>query len=298
VYCLAFSPNGKVLASCGGDNLIQLWDIGKRKPIGTLRGHSDDIASVVFSSDGKMLASGSHLGGEVIVWDVGRRQVIHKFSMAKSLFGTSVSFSPDNKLLAASCDGGAIIWCLPTAKRVALVNGHKNLVALVRFSPDGKRLATVGGGSEGVIFLWDVPTWKKRTTLKAHQDGVHCVVFTSDSKFLVSGGSAKRRPETGELKLWDLATGKAKLLYRGTKPAIVSWSIALHGERLATGGLDGEATLWGLDTGKKLRTFQHGEGNVRAIAISPDGKFLVTGTECGHNPGVISIWDIAPTVRR
>ena len=163
---VSFSPDGTLIAIGTGTvtrgtgdaavryegKAVELWDVASRKRIATLAGHGDDVYSVAFSPDGRMLASGS---GDVRLWDVATRQrVATPTEIGGRAF--SMSFSPDGTLLAIGTGSGRTVelWNVASRKRIATLAGHGDDVYSVSFSPDGRMLAS--GSWDNTIGLWDM----------------------------------------------------------------------------------------------------------------------------------------------
>ncbi|MEH2136213.1 WD40 repeat domain-containing protein, partial [Nostoc sp.] len=165
------------------------------KAIKTLTGHSSGVYSVVFSPDGKTLASGSE-DKTIKLWDVSTGKAI-KTLTGHSSWVLSVVFSPDGKTLACGSDDKTIkLWDVSTGKAIKTLTGHSSWVKSVVFSPDGKTLAS--GSDDKTIKLWDVSTGKAIKTLTEHSSTVYSVVFSPDGKTLASGSVDKT------VILWDL----------------------------------------------------------------------------------------------
>jgi hypothetical protein len=172
VYSVAFSADGKTLASGSWDNTIILWDVETRQPIGQpLSGHSNVVFSVAFSPDGKTLASGSG-DNTIILWDVETRQPIGQPLRGHSDDVNSVAFSADGKTLASgSGDNTIILWDVETRQPIGQpLSGHSNVVFSVAFSPDGKTLAS--GSWDVSIILWDVEpeSWAENACQRASRN--------------------------------------------------------------------------------------------------------------------------------
>ncbi len=166
VNSLAFSPDGKTLASGTGDKTIKLWDVGMGREIYTLQGHSDSVHSVAFSPDGKILASGSH-DKTIKLWNVitgGQIRTIeaHRNSVC------SVAFSPDGKILASGSGDKTIkLWDVTTGRKIGTIQAHSSWVRSVTFSPDGKTL--ISESDDKTIKHWDVTTGRQIRTIQVSQ---------------------------------------------------------------------------------------------------------------------------------
>jgi dipeptidyl aminopeptidase/acylaminoacyl peptidase len=153
VLSVAFSPDGKRLATGAGDHTAKIWDLDSGKAALTLEGHTSRVMSVAFSPDGKRLATGAE-DYTAKIWDLDSGKA------ALALEGhtnsvTSVAFSPDGKRLATgSWDNTAKIWDLDSGKAALTLEGRTSSVTSVAFSPDGKRLAT--GASDNTAKIWNL----------------------------------------------------------------------------------------------------------------------------------------------
>lgn len=155
VLCLAFSPDGKFLASGASDGSLKIWDCDQRRELTTLRGHLDQITSVGFSSDGKYLASSSW-DLQVKLWDLVTYK--ERWTLSGGEYGvTSLSFSPANKHLLAVVFAPTTIKLLEceTGRTLVVYKGHRRAITSLAFSPQGTILAS--GSRDGTIKLWDVP---------------------------------------------------------------------------------------------------------------------------------------------
>jgi WD40 repeat protein len=141
VTAVAYSPDGKTLASASADKTIKLWDIAKGKELATLVGHTVPLYSVVYSPNGKLLASGgSHESsdpGEIKLWDVAAKKEKHACATERLL--RSLAFSPDGRTLASGSSKTIQFWDVATLKQRSDLAA--NGVKCVAFSPDGKMLA-------------------------------------------------------------------------------------------------------------------------------------------------------------
>jgi WD40 repeat protein len=213
VACVAFSPDGKTLASGSMDKAIRLWDIPTGRKVATLRGHADEVHSLAFGPDGKLLASA---GGDVKLWDVAKRTAKATFrgplvllspdeSVMINKAGRSVAFSPDGRTLAVGGGRALGLWDVSSGRYAFSFSGFKGLVEAVSFSPDGRSLAA-GGPTEEVeegrelseVRLLSVPSGECVGTLR-QQTNFHCVVFSPDGNALTTGTPLS-------VKVWQVGT--------------------------------------------------------------------------------------------
>ncbi|HLA12065.1 MAG TPA: caspase family protein [Pyrinomonadaceae bacterium] len=277
-FSVAFSPDGKILASGSRDYTVKLWDVATGAVLRTLEGHSQWSHSVAFSPDGRTLASGSY-DSTIKLWDVATGALLRTLE-GHSAPVSSVAFSPDGKTLASgSWDKRVKLWQVSTGTESRTLEGHASRVNSVVFSRDGKTLASVNYGY--AVELWDVATGTEWRTLQGHSQPIFAVAFSPNGKTLASGSYDLT------IKLWDVSTGVELRTLKGYSSQINSVAFSPNGKTLASGGWDGTVKVWDVLTGAELRTLKGHSGMVNSVAFSPDGKTLASAGD------TIKLWDVA-----
>jgi hypothetical protein len=154
---LAFSPDGRWLASAGGDGIVNVWNVPADKPVLTQRAHTGRVNAVCFSPDGKRLASGAE-DRTVRVWEIAGGKALRELRGHRAAV-TDLAFSPDGRLLLSTGrDGQARLWDVATGRTLGATPSRSQAIMGARFSPDGRQLIT--NGADGTIEAWNVPAGK------------------------------------------------------------------------------------------------------------------------------------------
>ncbi len=264
VRALAFSPNGRILASGGADRNIILWNTDNTQKLRTLRDHERPVTSVAFSPDGRLLASSS-VDGTIRFWRPGTGRLLSTITGAHPEGVQSVAFSPDGRLLASGGrDNTVRLWDL-RGNLVHALSRHTDWVLGVAFSPDG---LLASASRDGTIRLWNT-SGRHLRVLPGHTDYVTTVAFAPTGE-LVSGS----RDLT--LRSWNPQTGGVLNVFDGHMNFVNSVAVSVNGVIVS-----GSATLrfWSLG-GRHLGTVGSTDG-IRVVAFSQDGALLASGDESG-----------------
>ena len=294
---IAFSPDGRRLAVATSMG-VWLYDAETFDELALLTGHKEEITTVAFSPNGKILVSGSgfHFPGTLKLWDVETGQNIDTFQVEGGSTD-SVSFSPNGKMLAWA----GRLWDIEKRQQLDVL--HDNKLFDVAFSPDGKILAGTGISivkrlAAGIIKLYDVETGRLINTLTATQHTildewtkrVESIAFSPNGQLLASGSA-----DDGTIRLWDIETGQNIATFtakqgNGNSTCVV---FSPDGTKLAVGSVEG-IKLLEVPTGKHIYTRQHidiGELgfplDVFSVAFSPDGTKLASASWDG-----VKLWEV------
>jgi WD40 repeat protein len=300
---VAYSPDGRLLATAEKDAGIKLWDGQGNQAVSRLVGHRDALLSVAFSPDSRRLVS-TDWSGAVKVWDVAAGQAILSVPGERKVWGAT--FSPDGRRLAlGGWDGALRVWDAATGQEISALVRHTSWVTTVAFSSDGTRLASASADKS--VKIWESATGRELVTLTGHKGPVLGVAFSPDGKRLAtcSGGlDARLTPLPGEVKVWDSGTGREVF----SLPSHSSWATGVafspDGQCLASVSRDRTVKLTLLGAGTRPEyslTLTNRSGSVHSVAFRPDSQRLALSTggfDIPRRPtyATANIWNI-PTVR-
>jgi WD40 repeat protein len=244
----AFTHDGKRLAWGLRNGQISAHPWQEADDEVRLNGHDGPVRALVFSADGKTLASASD-DRSVRLWDVTNRRALRTLRGHASEV-LAVAFRPDGRMLASAGEDGIILlWELPAGKAVHRLKGHAGPVRCLSFSEDGRTLAS--GGDDRVVRLWDPATGKERARLEGGAVALYCLALSGDGKRLAAGGGragAKGAGAIGETRVWDLGTGKQCAFFSGHKSLVRFVAFSRDGRLLAEGDPEQALRVWEVAT--------------------------------------------------
>jgi hypothetical protein len=275
VFGLAFSPDGKTLATGSMDCAVKLWDLATGRERAALAGHQSRVDAVVYAPDGTLYTGDDD--GEVFFWDAaGERRRLGEGHGQTGFLG--LALTPDGRRLAVK-HSRLTVWDLVSGSRHDLATNfmYRGRVAVAW---DGTLLAAndQGGRSLG---LWDTRTGQPRGTLAGHADLINCVASSPDGRGLATGSDDK------SVRIWDLASGQCRAVLRGHTGDV--WGVAFSpdgGVLASVGSHDGTLRLWDLAAGAELAALAWHLDRVFSVAFASGGEWLATGGE----DGTVKLW--------
>ncbi len=263
LFDVAYSTNGKVLASCGMGRGLCLWDSNTGRLLHHISNEPRPFLAFALSPDGRTVAGPS--GSVVKLWSVETGKELQVFT--GNLEGVSaLAFAPKGDVLATGGDDKTIrLWDPGTGREILTLKGHTGPVHRLAFRADGKVLGSASG--DGTVRLWDPRAGTTLYVCKGHGKGVFALAFEPAGKRLISGGIE------GTVRVWDSDTGKQERILASEKQSVHAIAFAPDGRSIAIGRM-GVILLHDPITGKEQRRWQAAISEINGLTWSPDGKTL------------------------
>ena len=248
VEAVAVTPDGQRIVSGGADGTVRVWDLASGRLEHTLQGHSDWVVAVAVTPDGRRIVSGGH-------------------------------------------DKTVRVWNLASGRLEHTLQGHSGWVSAVAVTPDGQRI--ISGGEDDTVRVWDLAGGRLEHTLQCHSGWVSAVAVTPDGRRIVSGGF------DDTVRVWNLARGRLEHTLQGHTCWVVAVAVTPDGQRIVSGGerivsgghddsvRDDTARVWDLASGRLEHTLHGHTGWVVAVAVTPDGQHIVSGSDR------VRVWNLA-----
>ncbi len=280
VPALAFSPDGRTLASGSWDGIVKLWDLERGALLWT-SSQTNSIQSLAFAPDGRTLASGG-LDAVVRLWDAQLGTNLQTLS-GHSGPVYALAWSPDGSLLASGgFDGGIRLWEMQGAQPgtgVRILAGHTDWVKGLAFAPDGRTLTS--GSFDRTVKLWDVASGGLRETLAGHTNRVGAVAWSPDGRILASCSLDQT------IWLWDVERSSYQMVLHGHTAGVYGIAFTPDSRSLLSGSDDGTLRVWEMESGQCVHIIQGYAVSLYDVTWSPDGIQLASaGTDM-----LVTIWD-------
>jgi WD40 repeat protein/tetratricopeptide (TPR) repeat protein len=289
VAALAFSPDGRRAAVASHDvghgsggstwSACQVWDVATGRPVSPLLPHTNWVAALSFSPDGKTLAAGDY-NGIVCLWDVKTGTRIGRPLVAGAIV-LNVAFSPDGRLLAAGTAGPmnqAVLWDLGSGQRRGEPVGFRGWVQTPVFSPDGAAVAI--GSADSAVKIIETASGRVRTTL-LHGGPPRYYAFSPDSRHIVTSGFT---PYATEARIWDARTGKpSSPVMAGPRGGSVASVVDPAFTSIAMGTPDGAIWLWDLATARTIGAARGLRAMGQVLTFGRDGRSLLALDDHGNS---------------
>jgi WD40 repeat protein len=325
IRAVAFSPDGRWLATGSGDNTVKIWDVASGFELRNLTAFSSEVKALAFSSDSQWVATAGVFEKDVNVWEVATGRQIGTLTGHNAAI-LAMAFSPDGRWLATgSMDHTVKLWDLEKRNNVNTFSGFNDGIFAVAFSRDSRWLGAAGG--DKAVTLWEVPEGKVSRTLSVtgHADIVHALALGVDGHWVAAGNyynsvklwektkapalralsltghtnyvrgvalSADGRQlasgaQDNTVKVWDVSTGRLSHTLKGHRQLVDALAFSPDGRQLATTSWDNTVKLWDTATWREVRTFGGQTHRVNAVAFSPDGHWLASAS----NDSTLRLWD-------
>ena len=300
VHSVAYSPDGNSVAAGGMDSGVRLWDIQHRGRKATLAGHTSTVETVVYSPDGKTIATAEGWTGTTVrLWDAVKGK--SKAVLTGYTHINAMAYSPDGETFATggeSRKNSLQLWDARTMERKTTFTEHTDgTLSSIVYSPDGETIAAVNS-SDKTVRLWNAKTGTHKATFKPvnefrlsrpdRESDVASVAYSPDGQTLAAVGGYFKQNK-GTVSLWHVQARKSKIIYEGTD-YISAVAYSPDGKTIATGSWNGKIQVWHIVTGEELTAIPTKHiGGVESLAYSPDGKTLVSGG--GYRDDIVQLWD-------
>jgi eukaryotic-like serine/threonine-protein kinase len=286
IFSLAFCDKDDRLVSASSDNTAKIWEVAAVKQVASLP-HQSPLASVAWSRDGRLIATGGW-DNTVHIWEPDNGKEVRSLPGHTGAI-TALAFDPSTERLAsASLDQTIKIWSIPASSREPLtIRAHDDAVTSLAFDQVGRRL--VSGSRDRSVKILDATTAQDHFLLEGHKLAVHRISFSPCGKQLASAGQDRA------INIWDTATGQISMTFRGHRASVNSVVYSPDGQWLAASiagsklrSISGEVKIWNVRTGSIIACLRATKGESPGIAFSADSRYLAWA----DGDQAVRLWDL------
>jgi len=268
---VAFTDDGKSIATTGADGTLKLWNAATGSLVRTLE--LDNGPALSLALFGRRAVTG-HGDGTVALWELDRADKVASFKRNGAQIWSVAFAGEPTRVIASGHDWAVSLWDARVGNApVHVFEGHDNAVQAVAFSSRGPYVAS--GSADRTIKLWNLASQSIVRTYRGHKDFVTALAFSGDGKVLASASL------DGGIRLWSTASGRLIRSWSGHSQRIGGLAFAPTGEQLASAGDDSAVKVWDVRSGRIARTFGIGGAPAKALAYAPEGRRLAAAGDDG-----------------
>jgi WD40 repeat protein len=283
VTSLAVTPDGRLALSGSDDHTVRVWDLATGRLERSLEGHNGGVNAVAVTSDGRFAVTGAN-DRTVRVWNLarGRSECVLR-GHGVEVKAVAVTLTTGGFLAVTGAHDRTVrIWDLNSGRGNNPLGGHDAWIRSVAVSYDGR--FALSGSNDRTVRIWDLASLRCQRMLEGHKGAVSAVTTTPDGRFALSASSDRT------VRIWDLASGRCERTLEGHDRGVWAVKAFIRDDvqhALSASG-DGTMRIWDLASGRCTQVLSGHRGAVRALAVSPDGRFALSGA----SDRTVRFWDL------